>query len=295
MTDYASDLLGGKPQQEPQPIQTAGTDYAASLLGGAPAAPLKPPADPNAEPDAPTWLGRRKQDILGKQDPRFADVGAYSGDNLKRLGAGMVTHDDAAYGDIIKGTLGDRLIRTFKDANGYDLIEYRGEGADADKAYRAYINKPGLDRFDVSRGLAATAPLALGGGAGGALLQGAGLGTRAAAQGGIAALTSLGQDAIASTQGSQQGYDLGRAGIFAAGGAAGEAVGAAVKPFMDKWTAAGFVKNGALTPEGEAAVKAAGLDPANVKGRIAEEFAKTYAKTGDKAASALKVHKASPM
>ena len=252
----------------------------------------KPAADPYAEPDAKTWTGQIAQSVRGKQDPRYADVGAYSGDNLKRLGAGMVTHDDAAYGDIIKSTLGNRLIRSFKDANGYDLIEYRGEGADADKAYRAYINKPGLDRFDVSRGLASAAPFALGAGAAGAVTKGAGLLGRSAAQAGVAAGVSVADDVVAGQAGSTQGIDAGRAALFGGLGAAGEVAGAVIKPILDKRAAGKIAQNGVLTPEGEAAALKAGLDPAALRGQAADEFARTYAMTGDQAAAAVGAQRA---
>lgn len=278
----------------------------------------RPAADPYAEPDAKTWTGQIAQSVRGKQDPRYADVGAYSGDNLKRLGAGMVTHDDAAYGDIIKSTLGNRLIRSFKDANGYDLIEYRGEGADADKAYRAYINKPGLDRFDVSRGLASAAPFALGAGAAGGIaalggiratgaagLRGVGLmapatsaavpvgiAGRAALQGATAAGISVADDVVAGQAGSTQGIDPIRAGLFGGLGAAGEVAGAVVKPFLDKRAAGKLAQNGMLTPEGEAAAVKAGLDPTALRGQAADEFARTYAMTGDQAAAAVGAQRA---
>lgn len=252
----------------------------------------KPTADPYAEPEAKTWTGQIVQSVRGKQDPRYADVGAYSGDNLKRLGAGMVTHDDAAYGDIIKSTLGNRLIRSFKDANGYDLIEYRGEGADADKAYRAYINKPGLDRFDVSRGLASAAPFALGAGAAGVATKGAGLLGRSAAQAGVAAGVSVADDVVAGQAGSTQGIDAGRAALFGGLGAAGEVAGAVIKPILDKRAAGKIAQNGVLTPEGEAAALKAGLDPTALRGQAADEFARTYAMTGDQAAAAVGAQRA---
>lgn len=252
----------------------------------------RPAADPYAEPDAKTWTGQIAQSVRGKQDPRYADVGAYSGDNLKRLGAGMVTHDDAAYGDIIKSTLGNRLLRTFKDANGYDLIEYRGEGADADKAYRAYINKPGLDRFDVSRGLASAAPFALGAGAAGVATKGAGLLGRSAAQAGVAAGVSVADDVVAGQAGSTQGIDAGRAALFGGLGAAGEVAGAVIKPILDKRAAGKLAQNGMLTPEGEAAAVKAGLDPTALRGQAADEFARTYAMTGDQAAAAVGAQRA---
>lgn len=252
----------------------------------------KPAADPYAEPDAKSWTGQIAQSVRGKQDPRYADVGAYSGDNLKRLGAGMVTHDDAAYGDIIKSTLGNRLIRSFKDANGYDLIEYRGEGADADKAYRAYINKPGLDRFDVARGLASAAPFALGAGAAGVATKSMGLLGRSAAQAGVAAATSVGDDLAAQQMGSTQGVDAGRAALFGGLGAAGEVAGAVIKPILDKRAASKLAQNGMLTPEGEVAAMKAGLDPAALRGQAADEFARTYAMTGDQAAAAVGAQRA---
>ena len=246
---------------------------------------------PLAEPDAPTWIGRRIQDVRGKQDPRYADVPAYTGSHAARYGAGLLTHDDAAYGDIVKKSLGNRHVQTFKDANGYDIMDYKGEGVDADKTFRAYVNKPGLDRFDVSRGITSAIPFVATGGATAAATAGRGLATRALTQGGAAAATSMQQDILASAAGSEQGVDGGRAALFGALGAGGEVAGYLVKPLIDRWRASGMVKNGALTAEGEAAAKAAGLDPAQVKGALAQEFKNTYAKTGDASAAALSVKK----
>lgn len=243
------------------------------------------------EADAPGILGKIAQSVRGKQDPRYKDVGAYTGSHAARYGAGLVTHDDQAYGDIVTKSLGNRLVRRFRDANDYELIDYKGEGADADKTYRAYINKPGLDRFDVSRGLMSAIPFVASAGGAGLATQGAGLAARATAQGAAAAGTSVAQDIAAKPMGSEQGIDSMRALAFGGLGAGGEVAAAAIKPLVDRWRASGMVKNGVLTPEGEAAARAQGLDPTKLRGYLAEEFQKTYAMTGDASQAAMRVSK----
>ena len=62
-------------------------------------------------------------------------------------------------------------FRRFKDANGYEIIEHRGPDG---KPAMAYVNKPGLDFNDVSRGVVGAVPYVASGGALGSMGKGAG-------------------------------------------------------------------------------------------------------------------------
>jgi len=107
-------LFGPDPeptQQAPQPVLD-GMDL---LFGDDPPQKQSTPAtDPNAEPDAPTWLGRRWQDIRGRQDPRYADTPRLT-DQYRELvdpvGVGaLFGSSDAQMADIIQKQLGDRFV-----------------------------------------------------------------------------------------------------------------------------------------------------------------------------------------
>jgi hypothetical protein len=66
-------LFGDGPSATVQNAQDAGALNGVDLLFGDNAAPQY--AEPSrAEPDAPTWWGRRMQEIRGRHDPREADT-----------------------------------------------------------------------------------------------------------------------------------------------------------------------------------------------------------------------------
>src|SRR3990167_3966820 len=131
------------------------------------------------------------QTAKGKHDPRFKDVPAFKGKGINWYDpggrptvpmAGAITLTDPAYGGVIKKQLGKRLIGTETDANGYEIIKYRGDDG---KNYQTYINKTGLDPLDVERALAATVPSSIVGGVAGLagrVAMGSGLFSRAGTQ-----------------------------------------------------------------------------------------------------------------
>lgn len=248
-----------------------------------------------AEPDANTWIGRRVQDIRGKRDPRFKDVPVYlpepmTGGDAAMLYGKVFAGDDARYGDILAKSLGDRLVKREKDANGYEVITYVD---DKGQQKQGYINKPGLDLEDVNRAAFGAAPyLAAGAGLGRFLGKtSAGPGVKSLIQGTGAAATSVGTDVAAMAAGSEQGVDPIRAGVIGAFGAAGEVATPGINYLVDR-----FIKvpglfdkaSGRLTDKGVAAAKQAGIDPAELTAEMAQVFAKTYARTGSPAVAGMK-------
>ncbi len=189
----------------------------------------------------------------GQQDPRFAGVpsvdenptehqglatqGQFAEGFRGATGTGTMAlgNSDEQYYDLMVENLGDRFIPTVdgkpkRDANGYLLIDY----VDPDGQIRTeYVNKPGADMQDLDRGLAQEVPmLAAGGMAGGAarragygLLKGLGL------VGASQVAGSEAMDALATTQGSEQGQDHVRAalsGALVGLGGVGKKTGAAM-------------------------------------------------------------------
>jgi len=268
-------------------------DYFAKATGldkiGAPSE--SPTIDPNATPDAPTWLGRRVQDIEGKQDPRFKDVGTvfdqFRGElrgptaTAATFGAG-----DEAMADIVQKNLGDKFIRREKDANGYDIFVTKGPDG---KEQKGYLNKPGLDLEDVARAGYGSLPYLAVGGVTGKVLQGAGMGLRAAGQFIANGATSLAGDVGNMVQGSEQGIDIPKAGVVGTFGAAAEPVSSVVgSMFRRFWIIPGLIdkSSGQLTAKGIAAAKEAGVDPTQISPDFAKAFAQSMATTGDPAAAA---------
>lgn len=191
---------------------------------------------PYAEPDAGSWLGRRWQDIRGKQDPRFKDVAAF---DWSATGSPMELNDNGAdwrtveqakalgtndegLAAVTQKALGDRFVRMEHDANGYPMVVFKGPSGGEE---RRYINKPGMDWQDVDRGLMGALPYVVTQGIAGKALKGAGLlanmGAQAVAGGG----TSLATDMAGQAIGTEQPTDLGKAGIISAISAAVPVVG----------------------------------------------------------------------
>jgi len=232
---------------------------------------------------------------VGTHDPNYKHLKAFddtpaAGDTGYKARATLALiggADDTAYGDIIQRSLGDKFIRRFKDANGYDIIEHKG--ADG-KPTMAYVNKPGLDVQDIGRGMVGALPYVIGGTWMGGL-KGAATIPGVIAQGGLAGATSLAGDTLAAGAGAEAMPDVNKAATTAVFGTAGAmmqpVVGALWRRFV---TIPGLIDaNGKLTAKGLAAAKSAGIDDASaLEGKIAQEFASTYAKTGDAAAAAVK-------
>lgn len=256
------------------------------------AAPIVAPkaADPNAEPDAKTWIGRRIQDVRGKQDPRYAGIpniarvlqdegGHQIAPEVWAWGTGASDKDMAGvYGPM----LGNRLMRQEMDANGYPVVVYKGKDGSEQKAY---VNSPGIDMQDVARGAYGAIPYAVGGLAANAMLKGAPLLGRMGGQGIAQAGASLAQDAAGVATGVSE-LDLKqsavKAGLSAGFGAAGEAAGAAGNALMRKLSVEpSLFENGALTAKGIKAAQDAGIDPTLLTGQSAQDFAKAFARSGN--------------
>ncbi len=285
-----SDLNSGGVQRVADEPETGGLFRKLNGGGTEAAAPAKSAADPNAEPDAATWLGRRVQDIRGKTDARYKDLPVYSGHNVGATVAGNVAQvagaNDDAFADIIGKHLGPRHIRTFKDANGYPIIEYQGDDG---KPKQEYVNRPGLDMTDIGRGAAAAVPYVLTGGAAGAAMKTAPMAVQAIGQGITAAATNVGAQGARSAAGSDQGFDASEAMIMGGLGAAAPIVGAGLSAGWRKLVTEPSLFNkttGQLTPKGMEAAKRAGLDPAELSPDAAKSFGTALARSGDEAMAA---------
>ena len=235
-----------------------------------------------AEPDAPTWMGRGAQMIRGKQDPRYKNVPTYSEPHESAAGMGALVSgvDDHGLTDVLRKELGPRFRKTFNDANGYPIIEYMS--ADG-KLRQEYVNKPGLDAADAMRGLIGAVPYV----AAGSLVNkvAGGLGTlgQAIAQGVGAGATNVAAQGGRQASGSDQGFSPSETAITAAAAAGGQLVAPALGAVWRKFVSEPRLFNkaaGSLTSEGEAAAKAAGLDPSALTSEIQKEFAQEYARTG---------------
>ncbi len=328
--DWFSELNGLTPtagQSKPE-----ATDWFGQVNGTAPAQE----AQSKPAPQKGNIISRTIDAIKGKQDPAYANVPTFDDGSFSTVTSGLIGklsgQDDKAYGDILSKSLGDRFKRRITDANGYDIIEYAD---DKGQTKQGYVNKPGLDSEDVSRGLFQAVPYALSGLGVGALMKGAPNILKGAAQLGAASGTSIVGDVAAMGVGSEQGVDKTKAlmagagaGLFQAlphratmaaiGGLGGAAYGwgqglsedkstlDASKPLM--YGGAGMVagvgtsllarrflgmnpgtyaQGGKLTPQGEAAAKAANMSPDELIGDAADTFAKNYAMTRDAAQAAM--------
>lgn len=278
------------PTAQPQPVLD-GMDL---LFGDDPPQNKSTPAtDPNAEPDAPTWLGRRAQDIRGRRDPREAETGTvfdqFRGELRYPTGrAAIAGASDAQMADIIEKQLGDKFIRREKDANGYDVFVTRGPGG---REQRGYVNKPGLDTQDISRGIYGAMPYAIGGGALGAATKGLGFVGRFVANAVGAGGTSVAGDVAQMPMGSEQGIEGGKAAFAAGAGALGVPVEMLASKVWGRFVIEPRLFNrrtGQLTPEGAKMATAQGLDPAAMQADIAKTFAQTYSRTRDAQQAAIK-------
>ena len=176
------DVLRGTPRQMPADVpsetadpamsaNTAGarrfsqsgvapkTDWTSELLGEPTTSATPQNVDPFAEPDAPTWLGRRWQDLRGKQDPRYKDLPVYDGggvDVTTMEQAKLLGPDDQGLANIIQ-VKPWRQVRWDQEGR-KRLPDPRLQGAGRVKEISAYINRPGLDLQDVDRGVSAAIP-----------------------------------------------------------------------------------------------------------------------------------------
>lgn len=300
------------PASAPTPAPPASTapeppwSYADEALGAppppsrvTPAASGASPPDPNAEPDASTWVGRRVQDVMGRQDKRYANLPSVTETGYVPIADEsafrLTGSSDKAYGDFLAKQLQQdgRFLRRFSDANGYEILEFKGNDG---KPVQAYVNKPTWEFNDIDRGVSGVVPFIAGPavlghaaravrGMGVALPQVANLpilarmGLSATAGAGISAA----QDAAAVDMGSEQGTDIAKLIGAGVGGALGEAIapaiGAAIRHFV---TVPGLYNRatGKLTEKGAETARRAGLDPDEISTEIAKTFAESYARSG---------------
>jgi hypothetical protein len=292
MTDAFSRILS-RPQSSQQGdiTETTPSSDAFSRIVGTAAPNGDAVVGPREEPDATGFFAGVRQTIRGKQDPRFAGVRTVFEQFPRELhnptaNAATLGASDDAMGDIVAKTLGAKVIRRERDANGYEVFITRDpDGSEQ----RGYLNKPGLDSQDVARGVRGSLPYFVAGGAAGTALRGTGAATRIVGQATAAGGTSLGGDVATIPLGSQQSPDLGKAIITAAGAGLGEFLAPAAGALYRHFVAEPRLFNratGQLTAAGEDAAKAAGYDPAEMTRQIRQEFARAYAKSsGDASAS----------
>lgn len=243
-----------------------------------------------AQPDNRS-LGRRAIDyVKGREDPQYKgtrtfttdDADTPEGRNYNFRAGRVAAGSDEAYADVIKQSLGDRFKRMERDSQGSFIVVFDGEDGPETKRY---VNEPGLSPYDVERGAAQALPYVVGATGVGKLMKGAGPLLRGLGQGAAAGATSVAGDIAATPLGSEQGVDPGRAAVVTAFGAGGELAAPAIAAaWRSIFTVPGLYNKaaGQLTEKGVAAARAAGLDPADLTAEMAQSFAKTYARTGDR-------------
>jgi hypothetical protein len=287
--------------QEPKPEQPAMPSFSDQLLGGSPS---KPVGTPTQETDNRSLFRKGYDLVTGRQDPAYAGIKSFDEEMqaekntpvIRQLRAStLVAGDDARYGDVMKDALGERFLRKERDKYGNDVIVYRPNtvAGQVGEEKKAYVNRPGLDTEDVSRAMvgslpyiATSTPVAKG-------LQGAHWVIKALGQLLAGAGTSAATDVASMGFGSEQGIDPGKAAVVGGLGFAGEA---AAYPIGILWrrfvTVPGLFdkSTGVLTDKGQTAAQKLGLDPDALTGKIAEEFAKAYARTreGAKLAASMR-------
>jgi len=291
--------LAQRQQGEDQP---SAARFATPAL--APSNPFAAEIDRRSEDVDTRGMLRRAYDaVAGREDPQYAGIPtmeeALSAEH-KRQGRFFASPEqrqirasvpfavsDEAYGDVMKNALGERFLGQEKDKYGNLIVVYKGDDGQPKKAY---VNRPGLDSEDVARGLMQTAPYIVGG-LSGLAVKGGMLG-RAALQGIIGTGTSVGQDVVAGTLGSEQSVDVPRALVTGAAGAIGEAASVPIAAAWRRFVTEPGLYNAAtqqLTPKGAQLAIDVGLDPNILSGRLGQEFAKTYSRTGNATQAAQQV------
>lgn len=260
----------------------------------------EPPPPPGYEPvDTRGWGEWAYDTVVGREDPRYKGLPTvdealtaegkrqgkfFTGPEQRQIrGSIPFAVTDEQYRDVMKNALGERFLGQETDKYGNHVVVYRGDDG---HEKRAYVNRPGLDSEDISRGLVQAVPYVVGGA--GAAATKLGLMGRAALQGVLGAGTSAGQDVAATAFGSEQGIDPYRAVVTGAASSLGEAVSPIVASAWRRFVTEPALYDaaaGQLTPKGVQVAIEAGLDPSALRGKLAQEFTKTYARTGDAAAA----------
>lgn len=227
--------------------------------------------------------------VAGKHDPKYQ--GLPSIENASGIidpYAEMSGANDAGYADIYQKSLGGRFMRRFKDANGYEIIEFRGQDG---KPQQAYVNQPGLDSKDVNRAIGAALPYMATAYGVGKVAGGLNWVGNMIAQGVGAAGTSVAQDIIARRiLGSKQPLDTTRAAVSGALGAGGELLGRVAGPFIRRMIGdrSLVTPDGKLTPRGKALLERNGIDPNLVDTELAKEFKRQATNALDPAEALVK-------
>ncbi len=286
------------PGMAPSATHGRATDWTSELFGGGAAAdrPAQSPSDKVmgiAKGLGEKSLFRRMGDaIAGEHDPAYEGIKSFNEEmdtegNKRAIGqmavGTLVAGDDARFGDVMKDALGDRFVRKETTKSGHDVIVYKGTDGTEKKAY---VNKPGLDAEDVTRGAMGAIPYIVPAAKVAKAVKAAPGIVRSAAQFVTGFGTSAATDVASMGLGSEQGVDPVKAGVIGGLGAAGEGLAVPAAALYRKFvTVPGLVDkaSGTLTDKGAAAAKAAGLDPEAIRGELASQFAKTYAKSPDAA------------
>lgn len=288
MTDYWNQANGSK-SLAPE------TDYWGSSTGSTPVPQRSAPQE--QQQGWGDWVtslpGKAVEAYKGKQDPAYSGVGTvfeqFRDDLRDPTGyAALAGASDAQMADVIKKQLGDRFIRSEKDANDYDVFVTRGPDG---KEQRGYVNRPGFDSQDAWRAFHGALPYVATGGGAAAAARGAGVGINMAAQGAAATGTSLAGDLAQTPLGSEQGLELDKAATVGAFGAAGPLVGKIAGSLWNRFvTLPGLVDTatGKLTARGAEYARRAGLDPAELDADFSQRFAKAVADTGNPAQAATR-------
>lgn len=292
MGKYSDSLLGGGSVAQNAPRRS----YSDDLLGSG-LQTTQPTVQPEKGQGWGEWAaslpGKAFDAIKGQQDPRYKDVGTVFDQFTDELRdptgyAALAGASDAQMADIIRKQLGDRFIRSEKDAGGYDVFVTRGPDG---KEQRGYVNRPGLDVQDAWRGFYGALPYALTGGGAALATKGAGLGVKMLGQGAAATGTSLAGDVAQMPMGSEQGLELDKAATIGAFGAAGPLAGKVAGSLWNRFvTVPGLVDKttGKLTAKGADAARRAGLDPAELDADFSQRFARIFAESGDEAQAATR-------
>lgn len=213
--------------------------------------------------------------VKNKEDPNYADLPTIA-DKMPMFHASTgwakaTGTDDDGLANIAKTDLGDRYIRTDRDANGFPIVVWRGDDGNEQKAY---VNRPVWDWQDIDRGIQGAIPYVVTGGLAGRLANNAGMLTRMAVQGVTGAATSAGQDLAADAMGADRGVSASKAGFAALGGAGGEALGAWVGSILRNRAARHelVTPEGKLSPRGAEVARRAGYDPDEINAEFARQI-----------------------
>ena len=217
--------------------------------------------------------------------PGFAGQGLSDVEDLARVERSKFTaagFEDKPWRRTIMETLGERVAETRADKFGNEIVKYRGDDG---QEHEAYINRPGLDMQDVSRAVHGALPYFVAGGVANRALGGLSktLTARLPAQAAAAGAVSIGQDIAAD-----QPASLGKAGITAAGGAAGELVGTVAPKIWRRLTQPELFDetSKALTPAGRKVAERLGLEPDKIQGEVGRRLHEIRRSSDPRAAAA---------